>query len=53
MREKLGGFVGAFLFPILLEAGGLFATESAPRAIVDIRYRGEPCAKWRTDRRAA
>jgi MFS transporter, PHS family, inorganic phosphate transporter len=30
---KLGGFIGVFLFPILLSAGGLFAAESSAAAV--------------------
>jgi MFS transporter, PHS family, inorganic phosphate transporter len=30
---KLGGFIGVFLFPILLTAGGLFAAESMAAAV--------------------
>ncbi len=30
---KLGGFVGVFLFPIMLSAGGLFAAESVAAAV--------------------
>jgi MFS family permease len=30
---KLGGFIGVFLFPILLSAGGLFAAESCAAAV--------------------
>jgi MFS transporter, PHS family, inorganic phosphate transporter len=30
---KLGGFIGVFLFPILLSAGGLFAAESSAAVV--------------------
>ena len=30
---KVGGFIGVFLFPILLSAGGLFAAESCAAAV--------------------
>jgi MFS transporter, PHS family, inorganic phosphate transporter len=30
---KLGGFIGVFLFPILLSAGGLLAAESSAAAV--------------------
>jgi MFS family permease len=30
---KVGGFIGVFLFPILLSAGGLFAAESSAAAV--------------------
>jgi hypothetical protein len=30
---KVGGFIGVFLFPILLSPGGLFAAESCAAAV--------------------